>query len=101
MRRLRGGGGPARLRGVRRRARCQRWLGLVGGLIAMFNFRTFTKLDWMGYGGAESFEDGRDPLLSDGDVVIDGAPADVIIDATGVSLNWWIDEEPYCVHVAG
>ena len=72
----------------------------MDGVTVMLNFQPFTKHDWMAYGGAEPFDDGE-PLLSVGDVLIDDAPAEIIVDASGVSLHWWIDDEPYCTHVVG
>ena len=67
----------------------------------MFEFRTFSKLDWMGYGGAEPFAEGCDPMIAEGDVVVDGAPEDVILDGAGVSIQWMIDDEPYFVFASG
>lgn len=67
----------------------------------MFNLNTFDVMDWMSYGGAEPFADGRDPLISVGEVSVDGAPADIIVEGAGVSLNWFLDEQYYCVHING
>ena len=67
----------------------------------MFEFKTFSKFDWMGYGGAEPFADGCEPMISEGDVVVDGASANVIIDGAGVSIQWMIDDEPFFVFASG
>ena len=67
----------------------------------MFNFKTFDEMEWFSYGGAEPFADGGAPLISSGDVRIDHEPAEIIVDATGVSINWWVDDLPYYAHVGG
>jgi len=71
----------------------------MAGVTMTFDFQPFTRLDWMAYGGAEPFDDGSDPLLSTGDVLIDDEVAQIIVDRSGVSLHWWVDDEPYCVHL--
>jgi len=70
----------------------------MDGVTMTFGFQRFTKFDWMAYGGAEPFEDGSDPLLSTGDVLVDDEVAQIIVDGSGVSLHWWVDDEPYRVH---
>ncbi len=44
----------------------------------------FTKTDWYGYAGCESFPFGNPPLI--GHITVDGADTDIIVDANGVAL---------------
>lgn len=67
----------------------------------MFNFNAFSRLDWMGYGGAEPFADGSDPMISVGDVAIDGAETEIILDGHGISIVWVVDDEPYSAMAHG
>ena len=54
----------------------------------MIALRPFRKIDWYGYGGAESFPDGSEPLIGSIDLVVSGYPfeGDVILDANGVGI---------------
>jgi hypothetical protein len=67
----------------------------------MFKFSTFSETDWMAYAGADSFADGRDPMISSGDVAIDGAPADIILDGRGLQIVWTLDDDTYCLMAEG
>lgn len=56
------------------------------------NFKSFDRLDWSTYGGAEMV-DGVEPLRVSELVTLDGVEADVVIDANGVCVytedSWW------------
>ena len=61
----------------------------------MINLHVFTKSDWYGFGGAEPFADGSDPLTGEfGAVDSDGATLAVIaiLDANGLALMAYTDE---------
>ena len=67
----------------------------------MFAFRAFSKNDWESYAGAEPLADGSDPLISTDDLVIDGEPAEIIVDGAGVQIFWSVDDAPYSARVEG
>lgn len=50
----------------------------------ILGFRRFTKVDWYGMAGAESFLDGSDPLIFYGPEDADGFGWYAIIDASGI-----------------
>lgn len=67
---------------------------------ARLSLRPFSKTDWYGFGGAEPFADGSDPLIGELKniaVELDGAPAVasavVILDATGLSIVPLLENE--------
>lgn len=55
-------------------------------------FREFTRSDWEVYSGAEML-DGSQPFVAE--IEVDGHGGDVIIDASGVSVHWWVDDKAY------
>jgi hypothetical protein len=59
------------------------------------NFKPFDKMDWMGYGGAESAPDGREPIIAY--VEKGGKDFVVIADLNGVSVDIYENDE----HVTG
>jgi hypothetical protein len=69
----------------------------AGMVASKVQLRDFTQTDWYGFAGAESFPDGRPPLL--GEVAVDGGDfhmnADgglLLVDATGISLVVYAEE---------
>jgi hypothetical protein len=54
--------------------------------------RPFTRVDWYGYAGAESFEDGTEPRI--GELTVDGWDAEIVWDAHGVQVFWHVNDPP-------
>lgn len=53
--------------------------------------KPFCSTDWMGFAGAERFEDGAEPMI--GYILVDDFDAIVILDANGLHISWDIPVE--------